>query len=126
MGDERAADLAEYRRTKRWVSLQALLAVFVCSGIVAGMFPWYALVLAIGGVCGVANALLTMYGNERLLDGRGVGAFVISSFPRIGLFGILPVVLALRVPGLWTLGFYFAGFFAPLALYGLRTICTNR
>jgi hypothetical protein len=125
-GDERAADLARYRRLKRAVTFESLPAVLLIAAGVAVKYPSSGAVLAIGGACGVANALLTMYGNERLLDGRGVGAFVISSFPRIGLFGIVPVVLALKVPGLWTLGWYFAGFFAPLALYGLRTICTNR
>lgn len=125
-GDERAADLAAYGRLKRTVSVESLLVVLAISLGVATKSPIYAAVLAIGGACGVANALLTLYGNERLLEGRGVGAFVISSFPRIGLFGIVPVVLALKVPGFWTLACYFAGFFAPLALYGLKTICTNR
>jgi hypothetical protein len=60
-----------------------------------------------------------MYGNERLVERRLVGMHVISSLLRIGLFGIVPVLLTLRSGSLWSLGLYFAGFFIPLALYGL-------
>ena len=83
----------------------------------------------------MANALLSMAGNERLLERRNVPVFVLSSLVRLGLFGIVPVVLTLRVSSLWTLGCYFIGFFTPLALYGLslqsayrrkRSSCTSK
>jgi hypothetical protein len=113
---EAAADLAYYRKLKRTSSLGTLLVVALPALPVAAWFPWYALALVVGGAAGIANTLLSMHGNERLLERRNVAAFVLSSFVRIGLFGIVPVVLALRAPSLWTLGCYFAGFFTPLAL----------
>jgi hypothetical protein len=72
--------------------------------------------LVFGTGCGLANALLTMRGNERLVDHRSVSAFVISSTLRIGIFGIVPVEFALHGPW-WTMAAYFFGFFTPLALY---------
>ncbi|HEY8297077.1 MAG TPA: hypothetical protein VIG32_03535 [Candidatus Baltobacteraceae bacterium] len=116
---EAAADLANYRRFKRWVSLGTLLVVVLVAPLLAYRSPSLALALAAGGVCGIANALLVMYGNERLVERRLVGMHVISSLLRIGLFGIVPVLLTLRSGSLWSLGLYFAGFFIPLALYGL-------
>lgn len=116
---EAAADLARYVGLKRSVMLWALLLVVVVALPVAHWSAWSALSLVVGGICGVANALLSMAGNERLVDRRNVAAFVLSSFVRLGLFGIVPVVLALRQPSLATVGCYFAGFFMPLALYGL-------
>jgi hypothetical protein len=113
---EAAADLAYYEKLKRAVGLGTLLVVALPALPLAAWYPGFALALVIGGAAGVANTLLSMHGNERLLERRNVAAFVLSSFVRIGLFGIVPVVLALRVPSLWTLGCYFAGFFTPLAL----------
>lgn len=113
---EAAADLAYYYKLKRAVGLGTLLVVALPALPLAAWRPWFALALVIGGAAGVANTLLSMHGNERLLERRNVAAFVLSSFVRIGLFGIVPVVLALRVPSLWTLGCYFAGFFTPLVI----------
>lgn len=113
---EAAADLAYYERLKRVAGLGTLLVVALPALVLAVWYPWFALALAAGAVAGVANTLLSMHGNEKLLERRSVAAFVLSSFVRIGLFGIVPVVLALRVPSLWTLGCYFAGFFTPLAI----------
>ncbi|MBC5815834.1 MAG: hypothetical protein GIW97_04755 [Candidatus Eremiobacteraeota bacterium] len=72
--------------------------------------------LVIGGLCGVLNMLLSMRANERLADHRSVGAFVFSSFLRVGVFAIVPVGLALHGPW-WTMAIYFLGFFMPLLLY---------
>jgi hypothetical protein len=113
---EAAADLAFYYKLKRGASLGTLLVVVPPALPLAFWYPWLALALVIGGAAGVANALLSMHGNERLLERRSVAAFVLSSFVRIGLFGIVPVVLAVRYPSVWTLGCYFVGFFIPLAL----------
>src|SRR5579884_213896 len=93
-----------------------LLVVAISALPLALWYPWFALALGVGGVCGVVNALLSMAGNERLLERRNVAAFVLSSFVRIGLFGIVPVILAVRAPSLWTLALYFAGFFTPLGV----------
>lgn len=116
---EAAEDEALYRKLKRRASLGSLIVVAISALPLALWYPWFALALAVGGVAGVGNALLSMAGNERLLDRRNVPVFVLSSFLRLGLFGIVPVVLALRVSSLWTLGCYFIGFFMPLALFGL-------
>ncbi len=70
----------------------------------------------VGTGCGLANALLTMRGNERLIDHRSVSAFVFSSTLRIAVFGIVPVEFAQHGPW-WTMATYFVGFFTPLALY---------
>lgn len=113
---EAAADLAFYGKMKRAVVLGTLLAVALPAILLSFWFPWFGLTLAVGGIAGIANALLSMYGNERLLERRKVGAFVLSSFVRIGLFGIVPVILAVRAPTFWTLALYFVGFFTPLAV----------
>lgn len=116
---EAAADEALYKKLKRRASLGTLIVVAISALPLALWYPWFALVLGVGGVAGVGNALLSMAGNERLLERRNVPVFVLSSFLRLGLFGIVPVVLALRVSSFWTLGCYFIGFFLPLALFGL-------
>jgi hypothetical protein len=116
---EAAADDALYKKLKRSASLGTLIVVAVSALPLALWYPWFALALAVGGVAGVGNALLSMAGNERLVESRNVPVFVLSSFVRLALFGIVPVVLALRASSLWTLGCYFIGFFTPLALYGL-------
>ncbi len=113
---EAAADLAFYYKLKRAASLGTLLVVVPPALLLAIWYPWLALALVVGGAAGVANTLLSMHGNERLLERRSVAAFVLSSFVRIGLFGIVPVVLAVRYPSVWTLGCYFIGFFTPLVL----------
>jgi hypothetical protein len=113
---EAAADLAFYKKMRRAAVLGTLLVVALPAILLSLWFPWFGLALAVGGVAGIANTLLSMHGNERLLERRSVAAFVLSSFVRIGLFGIVPVVLAVRAPSLWTLALYFAGFFTPLAV----------
>lgn len=113
---EAAADLEHYVEIKRMAGAGTLLVVAIPALVLAAWFPWYAIALAAGGLAGVANTLLSMYGNEKLLERGSVAAFVLSSFVRIALFGIVPVVLALRAPSLWTLGCYFAGFFTPLGI----------
>jgi hypothetical protein len=87
---------------------------------------WFAFSVVIGGCAGVANALLSARANERLLERRGVAEFVLSSFVRIGLFAIVPVVLAVRTPSLWTMAWYFVGFFIPLVLFGLTAVRNER
>ncbi|HEY8313994.1 MAG TPA: hypothetical protein VIG51_07440 [Candidatus Baltobacteraceae bacterium] len=116
---EAAADLANYRKFRRSASLGTLFLVTLAALLLVHWSAPLALALAVGGLCGVGNAWLVMYGNERLADSRRVGIFVISSLLRIGVFGIVPVLLALRSGSLWSLGLYFAGFFIPLALYAL-------
>ena len=113
---EAAADLALYRKMRRAAVAGTLLVVALPATLLALWYSWFGLALAVGGTAGIANALLSMHGNERLLERRNVAAFVLSSFVRIGLFGIVPVVLAVRAPSLWTLALYFAGFFTPLAV----------
>jgi len=108
-----------YGGLKRSMALGTLLAVTPAAGILALWSLPFALALLAGGAGGIANALLSMYGNERLLDRRNVAAFVLSSFLRLCLFGIVPVALALRFPSLWILAWYFIGFFTPLGLYGV-------
>jgi hypothetical protein len=103
-----------------------LLAVAVAAVPLAAWNFWYAIALAVGGAAGIGNALLSMHGNERLVERGNITAFVISSFVRIGLFGIVPVLLAVRAPSVWTLGWYFIGFFMPLALSGILAILRER
>lgn len=120
------ADLAFYQRLKWRLSLGTLFAALVAGALLVAWNRWYALAVVVGGIAGIANALLSMHGNERLLDRRSVAAFVISSFVRIGLFGIVPVILAVRAPSVWTLGWYFVGFFMPLVLSGILAILRER
>jgi multisubunit Na+/H+ antiporter MnhB subunit len=118
---EAAADLATYHALKRSVSVRSLLVVaFICLVFVRWL-PHPVLALAAGGLCGVLNTLLTMRSGERLVETRSVGGFVLSSFLRIGLFGIVPVAFAMLGPW-WSMAWYFAGFFLPLAMfaYGAR------
>jgi hypothetical protein len=115
---EAAADLAAYRALKRRVCVQSLFTVGVVALLAVRWQPFVALSLAIGGVCGVLNALLTVHSSERLLETRGVGYFVLTSVARIGVFGIVPAALAVR-GSWWSMAWYFAGFFLPLAMFAL-------
>jgi hypothetical protein len=94
----------------------SLALAAVAGALVALKSPIGGVALVVGTVCGVANALLSMRGNERLLDHRSVAAFVISSILRLFVFAIVPVEFALHAPG-WTMAAYFIGFFLPLAFY---------
>lgn len=113
---ESAADLATYRALKRSVSFRALIVVAIVGVVTAPWFLVPALAFATGGLCGIANNLLLMRSNERVVDRGRVGGFVFSSFLRIAVFGIVPVAFAVKGPW-WSMGCYFAGFFLPLALY---------
>ncbi|MBV8147484.1 MAG: hypothetical protein JO092_00170 [Candidatus Eremiobacteraeota bacterium] len=115
---EAAADLAAYHALKRWVCAQSLFMVAVVALFAVRWQPFAALSLVIGGVCGVLNALLTARSSERLLETRGVGYFVLASVVRIGVFGIVPAALAVR-DSWWSMVWYFAGFFLPLAMFAL-------
>ena len=89
------------------------------AGLVAVRWlPVPAFALWTGAACGVLNALWTMRSGERLAEHRNVAGFVISSFGRIGLVGIVPVVFAVLGPW-WSMAWYFAGFFLPLAMFAL-------
>lgn len=111
-----ALDLRTYQNLKRSISARSFIAVLVLAALLAVRTPLGGVCLVIGGLCGVLNMLLSMRGNERLVDHRSVGAFVFSSFLRVSVFAIVPVGLALHGPW-WTMAIYFLGFFTPLALY---------
>ncbi|MEO6834321.1 MAG: hypothetical protein ABI231_00205 [Candidatus Tumulicola sp.] len=113
---EAAADLATYRALKRSVSIGTLLLVGIVGLVIAYWLPHPALALCAGGICGVLNTLLTMRSGERLVESHSVGGFVLSSFVRIGLFGIVPVAFAVLGPW-WSMAWYFAGFFLPLVMF---------
>ena len=112
------ADLRAYYARKRSISVWSLVLVTVAGTLIAGWSPIGGIALATGGACGVANALLAMRGNERLVDNRSVVIFALSSVLRICVFGIVPVEFALHGPS-WTMALYFCGFFLPLALYAV-------
>ena len=107
-----------YRRLKRTVTLRSLLLVLLVTPLFALRVPYLGFAWAVGGFCGIANMLLTMFGNERLLYRANVRVFVLSSFLRMALFGIIPVLLAIEGPW-YAMGLYFAGFFTPLGLYAI-------
>ena len=113
---EAAADLATYRMLKRSVSIRSLLLVGLLGLVLVWWLPYQVLALVAGGLCGALNTVLTMGSSERLVDTRRVGGFVLSSFLRIGVFGIVPVAFAIGGPW-WSMGFYYVGFFVPLALF---------
>jgi hypothetical protein len=111
--------LEVYRGLKRSMALWTSLAVAAGAAVLAAWNVTFALALLAGGAAGIANAFISMYGNERLLDRRNVAVFVLSSFLRLCVFGIVPVALAARVPSFWIPLWYFIGFFTPLVLFGL-------
>jgi len=108
--------LQSYRSGRRSMLAGSLILAVPSSLLVAVGSRAAAVALAVGIVCGIVNALLSMQSNERLVDHRSVPLFVLSSVLRVLLFGIVPVGLSLHGPW-WTLVSYFAGFFTPLALF---------
>jgi len=113
---ESAADLATFYALRRSVAWRSLLLVALAALVALHWLPHPAIALAAGGACGVLNMLLTMRSGERLVERRSVGSFVLSSFLRIGVFGIVPVAFAALGPW-WSMAWYFAGFFLPLAMF---------
>jgi hypothetical protein len=113
---EAAADLATYRALKRSVSIRTLLVVAIAALVFVRWLPHPSFALVAGGICGVVNTRLTMLSGERLVETRSVIGFVLSSFVRIGVFGIVPVAFAVLGPW-WSMAWYFAGFFLPLVMF---------
>jgi hypothetical protein len=116
-----AADLVAYLALRRAVSIRSLAGVAVVALLVVHWLLFPALALVTGGLCGVLNAQLTGSSGELLLKNRTVGLFVLSSFLRIGVFGIVPVAFAVHGPW-WSMAWYFAGFFLPLALFAVGAL----
>ncbi len=110
------AELRFYFGRKKPMVGWSIAIATVAGALVALKSPAGGVALVLGTACGIANALLTMRSNERLLDHRSVAAFVISSILRVFVFAIVPVEFALHAPW-WTMAAYFLGFFLPLALY---------
>jgi hypothetical protein len=125
-GADAAAELLAYHARKRLISVRTSLILAPLVAIATWRDPVAGLELALGGVLGVLNMLAVMRANERLLEGRTNRAiFALNGQVRIFAVGILPVAVAFRFGEYWTIGLYFVGFFAPLALYALayrRTI----
>jgi hypothetical protein len=118
-GDSDSA-LRSYFARKRTISLRSSLFLIGVSALVAVVSPKLGLDLAVGGVLGVANILLVMRNNERLVDGRrSRGIFAASNMVRIFVVAAIPVMLAIHSPW-WSMGVYFAGFFTPLAWYSVE------
>jgi len=116
---ESAADLAIYFGLKRTVSIRTILVAGPIALVALPWLPYGSLALGAGVACGLGNMFLSMRGNERLVDRRNVAVFVLSSFLRLAVFGIVAAALALRGPW-WSLGPFLAGFFLPLALYAVE------
>lgn len=118
---EAATDLATFYALRRSVTARTLLVVALVALIFARWQPHPVLALVAGGLCGALNLFWTARTGEKLLDNRRVGGFVISSFVRIALFGIVPVAFGALGPW-WSMAWYFAGFFLPLGMfaYGAR------
>ncbi len=116
---ESAIDLIKYHALKRTIAVRTLLVGLPVALVALPWLPYASLAIAAGVLCGLGNMYLSMRGNERLVDRRNVSVFVLSSFLRLALFGIVAAALALRGPA-WSLGPYLAGFFLPLALYAVE------
>jgi len=110
------AELRAYHDRKRPMAVWSLLIAALAGAALATRSPLAGVALVTGTACGLANAFLTMRGNERLAEHRSAGIFVLSSTLRIAVFGIVPVEFALHGPW-WTMAAYFFGFFTPLGLY---------
>jgi hypothetical protein len=114
-----AADFATYLALRRTVAVQSLALAALGMAILVWRTPMLAIALGVGCAFGIANMFLTMRSGERLVESRSVAVFVLSSFLRIGLFGIVAAAFALR-GSLWSMGAYFAGLFLPLVLYAVQ------
>ena len=110
------AELRAYYARRRPMMLWSLALALPAALLIVPASPVAAVALMVGAVCGLLNAYLSMRSNERLLDHRSVGTFVISSVLRILVFGIVPVEFCLHGPW-WAMATYFIGFFTPLACY---------
>lgn len=108
--------LRAYFDRKRPMAVWSVVFSVAAGLVLATKSPLAGVALVFGTGCGLANAFLTMRGNERLVDHRSVSSFVFSSILRIGVFGIVPVEFGLHGPW-WSMAAYFVGFFTPLALY---------
>lgn len=106
----------------RWkaIIIWTLALCFGGAAILAMVAVIPGIALAVGGLCGLANAYDLKRTSDRLLDRRNTAVFLTGSFVRLGIFGIVPVWIAARGP-FWAFGVYFVGFFMPLALYALYT-----
>lgn len=112
-GAEPAASVR--RALVRSSSFLALLAA-----LVAIRAPIIGLDLAIGGAAGVANALLILRNNERLLDGRrSRGVYGVNGVARVFGVGALPAIAGITGPA-WALAISYAGFFTPLVWYAVE------
>lgn len=115
---ESDSELRAYFARKRTISARSLLLLTLLAAAIGLRNPALGVDLLIGGACGVANMLLLMRGNERLLDGKTrLGGHAVGGLIRIATFGAVPVIITARGPW-WAMFVYFAGFFTPLALYG--------
>jgi len=112
------AELRAYYARKRPMVVWSLALALPLGLVIAVASPIAAIAEVFGTACGVANALLSMRGNERLAGHRSAGSFVLSSVLRILVFGIVPVEFSLHGPW-WSMATYFVGFFTPLALYAV-------
>ena len=113
------AELRAYHARKRAVCVSSLLAISPFAALAAARTPVLGLDLLLGVACGIANALLVMRANERLVDRQtSVGTHTRSSVLRIFAFGAMPTLTAAIGP-IWGMGLYFVGFFTPLAFYTL-------
>ncbi|MEO6990966.1 MAG: hypothetical protein ABI346_07945 [Candidatus Baltobacteraceae bacterium] len=112
------AAVRAYRARKRPMVLRSALVGLALGLVFLAVSPLASLSVLVGVACGLMNALLSMRGNERLVDHRSVGSFVFSSVLRILVFGIVPVGFGTHGPW-WTFGSYFIGFFTPLTLYAI-------
>jgi hypothetical protein len=117
---EPEVDVRAYFTRKRSTAVRSACVIFPISAAAAIWSPMLGFDLALGGTCGVANMLLSMRNNERLLlGGRSRNAYGLSNTVRIFVVGLVPVLGAAHHPW-WYMLIAIAGFFAPLVLYSLE------
>ena len=115
-----AEDVAAYQKRKGTIALRALLFGVPLIALLLGRNPHAALTLAVGLACGVANMLLIMRANERLLAGRTrMGGHTLGNMGRIFTVGAIALWTTSLGPA-WMMGIFFVGFFLPLALYAFE------